>query len=123
MTHRSVALLAALALGLSLAPGLAAPADCMPRSSCPMMGAAKGTGHCQPSDSLVADCCAMKAPPVDNTRAARATVGKISEAMTATPTPQRVSVEQPVAGAAELSPLAGKLHTIGRHTLFQSFLS
>ena len=122
-TRNGVVLLTALAMCLSLAPALVASGDCMPRPGCPMMSQPGQAGHCQPSESFVADCCAMQSPPADATPVSSVVVGTNAKTLIAVSTGERPSLEAPIEAVADCSPLAGKLHAIGRHTLFQSFLS
>ena len=123
LIRSGVVLLTALAMGLSLAPALVASGDCMPRAGCPMMGGSAKSGHCQPTDSFVADCCSMQSPPADTGQNSRVVVVTSAELQPAATAAGRPSVDEPTTAVMTCSPLAGKLHTIGRHTLFQSFLS
>jgi hypothetical protein len=77
--------------------------------------------HCQPSSAITADCCASMSPVASQTIPARVTVKPTAQIALFSPTEaSRDSVDSP---DGQPVPLASKLHDIGRHTLYQVFLS
>ncbi len=81
------------------------------------------SGHCQPTDALVADCCAGREQPGESARVSLAAPGSKAPGLSAVADAASADQPSPVPSAARPPALDGKLHSIGRHTLFQSFLA
>jgi hypothetical protein len=77
--------------------------------------------HCQPASAITADCCANMAPVASQTTPARVMLEPTPQSALHAPSTATLNSVERLADRPATH--AAKLHDIGRHTLFQVFLS
>ncbi len=85
------------------------------------MVTAGSKNHCQPSSAISAGCCANMSPVASQTTPTRAIAKPSMQVSLAGP--DVTSFDSIESNDDRPAPIASKLHEIGRHTLFQVFLS